>query len=241
MLAIRPCYKEVEMPKLVDHDERRRLIAQATWRVISRDGVRAASVRTVAAEAGLSAGALRHYFDDHPSLLLFAAQHSLELMAGRVLAHLAAPEVDPRTAVQAVLEELLPLDAQRTAESTVYFGLIGLARVTPEHTGFREVMFAQGRRLYRLLVAWLAGGERPTLEQLVDDPAVGTAPLTDPRLEIRARSLQVFVDGLAVNALLCPGLLDADTVRGILDGELDRLVEEIGVSPAPGSEEAGGS
>ena len=71
------------MPKLVDHEERRRLIAQATWRVISRDGVRAASVRTVAAEAGLSTGALRHYFDDHASLLLFAARHSLELMAAR--------------------------------------------------------------------------------------------------------------------------------------------------------------
>ena len=222
------------MPKLVDHEERRRLIAQATWRVISRDGVRAASVRTVAAEAGLSSGALRHYFDDHQSLLLFAAQHSLELMAQRVFAHLSAPDADPRTSIRAVLEELLPMDAQRVAESTVYFGLIGLARVTPEHTDFRELMFAQGRRLYRLLLSWLAGGEQPTPAQLMD-PEAGAAPLEDPRMEHRAASLQVFIDGLAVSGLLCPGQVDPETQRKLLAAELDRLAAEVAPAGVSGS------
>ena len=135
------------MPKMVDHEERRQLIAQATWRVISRDGVRAASVRAVAAEAGLSTGALRHYFDDHATLLLFAAQHPLALIAVRVFGHLSEPDANPRVTVQACLEELLPLDAQRAAESAVYFGLIDHVRFLPEHTAFREVMFEQGRRL----------------------------------------------------------------------------------------------
>lgn len=214
------------MPKLVDHEERRRLIAQATWRVISRDGVRAASVRTVAAEAALSPGALRHYFDDHDSLLLFAARHSLELIARRVFAHLG-PEGEPRATVGTVLEELLPLDAQRTAESAVYFGLIDLARVRPEHTEFRELMFAQGRRLYRVLVEWLAGGPRPTPDALLHATA-GVDPLADPRLEERARSLQVFIDGLAVSGLICPGQVDVATLRATLAAELDRLVAEVG-------------
>lgn len=234
-MAAQLCYKS-KMPKTVDREERRRLIAQATWRVINRDGVRAASVRAVAGEAGLSTGSMRHYFDDHPSLLLFAARHSLELMAQRVFAHLSAPDVDPRTGIRAVLEELLPLDAQRTAESTVYFGLVGLARVTPEHTEFRELMFAQGRRLYRLLVSWLAGGERPTPELLTGDPAAGATPLDDPRLEDRARSLQVFVDGLAVSGLICPGQVDPAEMRAILAAELDRLAAELapaGVSGSP--------
>ncbi len=52
------------MPKIVDHDARREEIAQALWRVVRRDGIRAASVRTVAAEAGWSAGAVRYYFPD---------------------------------------------------------------------------------------------------------------------------------------------------------------------------------
>ena len=215
------------MPKLVDHEERRRLIAQATWRVISRDGVRAASVRTVAAEAGLSTGALRHYFDDHASLLLFAARHSLELMAVRVFAHLSRADAEPRATVQACLEELLPLDGQRAAESAVYFGLIDHVRFLPEHTAFREVMFGQGRRLYRLLVGWLAGGPQPRPAMLTGDPAAGSTPLADPRLEVRACSLQLFIDGLAVNGLICPGQMDRAALRATLADELDRLVTEV--------------
>src|SRR5918998_1696365 len=199
------------MPKLVDHEERRRLIAQATWRVISRDGVRAASVRTVAGEAGLSTGALRHYFDDHASLLLFAARHSMELMAVRVFGHLSRAGAEPRPTVQTCLEELLPLDGQRAAESAVYFGLIDQVRFLPEHTAFREVMFGQGRRLYRLLVGWLAGGPQPTPEMLTGDPAAGSTPLADPRLEVRA----------------CSGQLDGAALRATLAGELDRLVTEV--------------
>ena len=215
---------------MVDHEERRRLIAQATWRVISRDGLRAASVRTVAAEAGLSTGARRHYFDDLSSLLLFAAQHSLELIARRLFDHLDHPDPDPRTTVQACLEELLPLDRQRAAESAVYFGMLDLARLTPEHTAFRELMFAQGRRLYRLAVAWLAGAGPPTPAQLAEDPEAGATPLDDPRLEARARSLQVFIDGLAISGLISPGQMDAAALRETLGAELDRLVAEIGVS-----------
>ncbi len=237
-MATRSCYKS-KVPKTVDRDERRRSIAQATWRVISRDGVRAASVRAVATEAGLSTGSMRHYFDDHPSLLLFAARHSLELMAQRVFAHLAAPDAEPRTAVRAVLEELLPLDAQRTAESTVYFGLVGLARVTPEHTEFREVMFAQGRRLFRLLVSWLAGGDRPTPELLMTDPAAGATPLADPRLEDRARSLQVLVDGLAVSGLITPTQMDPAELRSILAAELARLTGELEPAGVSGSRSGG--
>lgn len=237
-MAAQSCYKS-KVPKTVDAYERRRLIAQATWRVINRDGVRAASVRAVATEAGLSTGSMRHYFEDHPSLLLFAAQHSLELMTQRVFAHLASPDADPRTSIRAVLEELLPLDAQRAAESTVYFGLVGLARVTPEHTEFREAMFAQGRRLYRLLVAWLAGGERPTPELLLTDPAAGAAALDDPQLEDRARSLQVFVDGLAVSGVITPTQMDPAEMRAILAAELDRLTAELEPAGVSGSRSAG--
>ncbi len=121
-------------------------------------------------------------------------------------------------AVQACLEELLPLDGQRAAESAVYFGLIDQVRFLPEHTAFREVMFSQGRRLYRLLVGWLAGGPPPTPEVLARDPVAGTTPMADPRLEVRACSLQLFIDGLAVNGLICPGQLDGAALTGDAGG-----------------------
>lgn len=48
--------------KVVDAGVGRRELAEAVWRVILRDGVEGASVREVAAEAGLSSGSLKHYF-----------------------------------------------------------------------------------------------------------------------------------------------------------------------------------
>ena len=59
------------MPKIVDHEVRRRELAEAVWRVIVRDGVGDVSIRSVAAEAGWSSGALRHYFSTRAELLAF--------------------------------------------------------------------------------------------------------------------------------------------------------------------------
>lgn len=60
------------MPKLINHDERKQEIAHAVWTVLAREGVRGVSVRTVAAEAGISTGSLRHVFPSHEEMMLFS-------------------------------------------------------------------------------------------------------------------------------------------------------------------------
>ena len=82
------------MPKIVDHETRREEIAEALWRVVRRDGIRAASVRTIAAEAGWSAGAVRYYFPDQAGLLSFA----MDLVSRRVTERITA--LEPRRAVR---------------------------------------------------------------------------------------------------------------------------------------------
>ena len=62
------------MPKVVDHEQRRRELAAAVWRVIGREGVAEVSIRAVAAESGWSTGALRHYFATRAELLAFACE-----------------------------------------------------------------------------------------------------------------------------------------------------------------------
>ena len=57
------------MPVRLDHDERRTELAEAVWRVIRREGVRGASVRGVAREAGLSMGSVRYFFGTQEELL----------------------------------------------------------------------------------------------------------------------------------------------------------------------------
>ncbi|MET4562444.1 DNA-binding transcriptional regulator YbjK [Lysinibacillus parviboronicapiens] len=36
------------MPKIVNHEERKASIAKATWKVIARDGLKGATVRSIA-------------------------------------------------------------------------------------------------------------------------------------------------------------------------------------------------
>lgn len=56
----------------VDHDERRRRIAEVCVAVIAREGLEAATVRRIAAEVGYGTTIVTHYFADKQQLLLWA-------------------------------------------------------------------------------------------------------------------------------------------------------------------------
>lgn len=72
------------MPKLVDHDKQRVLVAEAAWRIIRRDGMEQASVRNIAEEAGVSVGSMRHYFSTQSELLRYAMNLVSERVSHRV-------------------------------------------------------------------------------------------------------------------------------------------------------------
>lgn len=50
------------MPKIVDHDQRRRELAEAAWKVITEVGIDGATTREIARASGYSTGVLAHYF-----------------------------------------------------------------------------------------------------------------------------------------------------------------------------------
>ena len=114
------------MPKIVDHEERRAELRDAVWRLASRDGLEAVTVRGVADEAGCSTGALVHYFADKEALLQFA----FRTVADRIMRRLAAAEeatTDPLELARTMLLEGLPLDRERQAEVRLWFAFLGLA------------------------------------------------------------------------------------------------------------------
>lgn len=97
------------MPKVVDVDERRAELAQAAARVIARDGINAATMREVAAEAGWTTGTLTHYFPDKRALLRFTLDTSLEQRRGRGAAR---DDLAPERALRASLVDALPIDEE---------------------------------------------------------------------------------------------------------------------------------
>ena len=72
------------MPKIVDHDEQRKVFTDAAMRLIARQGFEAVTMRKVASEAGLSYGSLFHYFDSKDDLLRHAIRRSTTEQGQRV-------------------------------------------------------------------------------------------------------------------------------------------------------------
>jgi AcrR family transcriptional regulator len=194
------------MPKLVDHEARRRELAHAVWRVIRRQGVERASVRTVAQEAGWSPGALRHYFTTQSELLAFAVRLVVERIEGRIAALDHAN--DPREAVEQVLHELLPLDDERRAENEIWLAFTARALIDP---ALRE----QHNEVHAALHFACAS----SLESLADAGRATAGPA--PALEVER--LHALIDGLAVHTALRPDLMTPEQIVAVMRLHLDAL------------------
>ena len=197
------------MPKIVDHDARRAEIVAAVWRVIERAGMNGATVRSVAAEAGVSPGSLRYYFSDQGELVLFAA----EAMTQRVVARLEAHPTDGDGLVRAirVLEEMLPLDEDRSVEASVWLEAIVRARFDERLAALKTAGWFGSRYLCRLAWAHLHDLDRPNSPTFTFDRSAD---------ERAAAELHTFIDGLTLQAVTYPEQLAADEVRRLLRDHL---------------------
>jgi AcrR family transcriptional regulator len=194
------------MPRFVDPDRRRAALAEAVWTVIRRDGLQRASVRNVAREAGLSMGSLRHYFASQSELLCFAMGLVGDRAAARVAA--LAPAADPRRAAERLLQELVPLDDERRAESEVWLAFTGHALVDPAQRAIHQRIHDQ-----------LEGACARAITILAD------AGLTadDLDLPLEAARLHALLDGLAVHAVMRPDQLPPARVTAVISRHLDTL------------------
>lgn len=68
----------------VDHDERRRRIAEAAASVIAHEGLDAATIRRIAAELGGPTKIITYYFPEKQELLHFTWQHLAQRYADQV-------------------------------------------------------------------------------------------------------------------------------------------------------------
>ena len=74
------------MPVTVDHDVRRREVAEAVWRVLADTGFAGLSLRAVAREMGATTGLLTHYFASKGELV----RHALDVVHDRTAPRMAA-------------------------------------------------------------------------------------------------------------------------------------------------------
>ncbi|WP_219518995.1 TetR/AcrR family transcriptional regulator [Nonomuraea ceibae] len=194
------------MPKLINHDKRREEIAEATWRVILAEGISGVSIRTVAAEAGLSTGSLRHVFASKTDLLVHAMQLVDQRAWKRIRRHLAEP--DPRALTLSVIRELLPLDAERRAEMEVNIALIAEA---PGDDQLRQVR----DETYEVL--------RDACRQLITNLHQHGLTAPDVDVDEATTALHALIDGLAIHMLINPSPAFAQQALQTIEAGIDGL------------------
>jgi AcrR family transcriptional regulator len=200
------------VPKRVDHEERRRQIADALLRAAAARGLHATGMREVAAEAGVSLRLVQYYFGTKEELMLFGMQHLAAQFGKRAMTRInrlkeTESPVHPRDVIATILTEGLPVDDERrtfTILYTTYFALsltepaLAIAPLVKNSNAVADVIAAQ------LRAAQAAG----------DTPAH-----LDPELE--AASLMALSAGLGTSVI--GGGSSAEQAQAVIDYHLDRL------------------
>jgi AcrR family transcriptional regulator len=124
------------MPKRVDHEERRRQIADALLRVAVTRGLHATGMREVAAEAGVSLRLVQYYFGTKEELLLASMQHLAARYSARAVARFrqasgSGGPASPRDIIAAILAEGLPADDERRTFTVIYTAYLALSLTDP--------------------------------------------------------------------------------------------------------------
>ncbi|MEV6769039.1 TetR family transcriptional regulator [Nocardia sp. NPDC051030] len=149
------------MPRLVDHEQRRREITTAARRVIAHGGLDAATFQTVAAEAGMSVRLIQYYFGTKREFLVATFLAVVAEAGQRFEGPLAAMGANPtpREVIRTILTAVLPLDPQRHEDALVLAAFHAAALtggvVGPEDTigpaRYLFPIFAQQLRIHRSL------------------------------------------------------------------------------------------
>lgn len=198
------------MPKIVDHDERRRDIAHAVLRVIARDGVGGADLRTVARDAGWSTGVLSHYFGDKQGLLVGALREAAGSVADRMRG--ISRMGDGESRVRDLLEAGMPLDEERAATCRIFYHFSSDGVSDPAFRAELASYYAQWRDTVAAAV-----GEAQTGGQFRG---------LDP-VEL-AESLVALAEGLGIQCLFDPEIMSPDRLRDRLSGMIKRLRSSSG-------------
>lgn len=187
------------MPKTVDREEQRRQIGAALLQLVADRGLDEVSVRTVAAAAGRSPGAVQKYFRTKDEMLTFAAALAGERIERRMA------DVDTALPLRHALPELilttLPLDAERRAEATVQ---LAFAVQAAHHPRLAEIRRQVDQEVRQALAAWLESAGHRTHAVAVADTVIALS------------------DGLALRMLYSPE--ECEYLLTVLGRALDTLV-----------------
>lgn len=179
------------MPKVVDHKQRRNEIASALLDIVAEKGTSAVTFRAVAEKTGWSTGVLAHYFKNRDDLLLGGLRRAGEI-AGRRQREINTSLLG-RQALEAILEEELPLDNRRLALTRIFVFFYAEAAADENIRHVVDGYLSKWREQTETAVR--ASQELGDLDSSIDAASVAT-------------DLVALTDGLSIQAMFNPALLE---------------------------------
>jgi AcrR family transcriptional regulator len=183
-------------------------VLDAVVEVIAERGLEAATMRNVAAVAGISLAQVQYYFRSKDELVAAAFQHVTRAFDEKLATvDLSGP---PRKVLRDALELWLPLDESRARDARVWLAFSAAAATS---AALKEIAAATDHELRiafaRLLDAAVAEGR---LADVIDT-------------ESEAALLLAVVDGLVVQALALPARTRPTFLAQSLDTHLGHLFQ----------------
>lgn len=198
--------EEGHVPKIVNHDERRRELIEATWKVIARHGLNAVTMRQIAQEAGYANGALKPYFPTKSDLLEATYNHVFARTEERITA--ATESLRGLAALRTLCLEILPVTPGLLDEARIVVPFWEAAIHDPVRT--RAITSSIDRWRDRITDALLEAAEDGELR-----PGIVPGNI--------AGSLLGFLQGSQLTAVVDPELFNPAHLREHLDAYLNLL------------------
>ncbi|WP_418907323.1 TetR/AcrR family transcriptional regulator [Glutamicibacter endophyticus] len=189
------------MPRIIDHDSKRREIIEITWRFIAQHGYDKLNLRDLAAAAGYANGGLKTYFATRDDILVATFQFVFDSTNRRI--EKETQGLEGFAAVRAFAREVMPLDERRRDEARV---VVHFWHMALQHRTFGELNARSMDDWRHRLDRWL-GQELPegqvraardglmnflmgTQSAAVLDPQVNTATSLQEQLDFIVQTLQ---------------------------------------------------
>jgi len=193
------------MPARGDHEERRRDVSQAVWRVLAAKGFGGLTLRAVAAEMGASTGLLTHYFPSKHELIKHALEVAQEHTQNRAR---RGAQGEGLEGLRAAVLDVLPLTPESAAMTRVWVSFWDPALGDEELTAFEVARYERWRGMLRPHVeAAVRLGELASTVDIDDIVAAAAA----------------FTHGVVVQALFDPARFPPARQESLLDAFLARL------------------
>lgn len=193
------------MPKIIDHEKKKKQIIQYAYDSIAENGAKGSTVRQIAKLAKMTPGQIRYYFPSH-SELLQAVMSTVEIKVRRKIeAIFESEDLKAIDKAKVSLLTVLPLDKERLADMEVWMA-------------FRYDTHEYGQS---------------TLDDGLDQLCHSVLTLLndnhllkdDLNIHLQSMKLHALIDGLALHKLLNPNQTTSEDIQLIVDEEITRLIQ----------------